>query len=50
MYSEVHWWFTETSGLGLMEQAATQMHPKPAGRQEEVAEAIEAWLEKANRL
>ena len=46
MYAEVHKWFTETSGLGLMEQAAKLMHPKQAGRGEDVVEAIDAWLKK----
>lgn len=43
-------WFTQTSGLGLMEQASKLMHPKPASREDEVADAIEAWLERVNRL
>ncbi|MDA8609375.1 zinc finger domain-containing protein, partial [bacterium] len=50
MYAEVYKWFTETSGLGLMEEASRLMHPKQASREEEVAEAIEAWLERVNRL
>ena len=50
MYAEVYKWFTETSGLGLMEEAARLMHPKQASREEDVAEAIEAWLERVNRL
>ena len=29
---EVYKWFAETSGLGLMEQAARRMQPKPAAR------------------
>ena len=50
MYAEVYKWFTETSGLGLMEEAARLMHLKQASREEDVAEAIEAWLERVNRL
>ena len=46
MYAEVYKWFTETSGLGLTEQAALLMNPKAAGKEEEIAEAIEVWEEK----
>ena len=50
MYAEVYRWFTETSGLGLMDQAAKQMDPKPAAKEADVAEAIEQWEEKMKRL
>ena len=50
MYAEVHRWFTETSALGLMGQAAKLMDPKMAAREADVAEAIERWEEKVNRL
>ena len=50
MYAEVHKWFTETSGLGLAEQTARLMDPKPAAKEEHVAEAIELWEERCNRL
>ena len=50
MYVEVYKWFTETSGLGLMEQAAKFMHPAQATKEENIAEAIELWEEKVNRL
>ena len=50
MYAEVYKWFTETSGQGLMEQTALMMNPKPAAKEEEIAEAIEMWEEKVNRL
>ena len=50
MYAEVNRWFTGTSGLGLMGQAAKLMDPKPAAKEADVAEAIEQWEEKANRL
>ena len=50
MYAEVYKWFTETSGLGLAEQTARLMDPKPAAKEEEVAEAIELWEERCNRL
>ena len=49
MYAEVYKWFTETSGLGLMEQAAKLMDPKQASKEEEIAEAIELWEEKTYR-
>ena len=50
MYAEVYKWFTETSGQGLMEQTALMMNPKPATKEEDIAEAIEMWEEKVNRL
>ena len=50
MYAELYRWFTEISGLGFKERAATLMHRKQAAREDEVAQAIEVWLEKVNRL
>ena len=50
MYAEVYKWFTETSGLGLTEQMQLLMDPKPPGKEEAIAEAIETWEEKMNRL
>ena len=50
MYAEVYKWFTETSGLGLMEQAAKAMSPNQAAKEENISEAIELWEEKMNRL
>ena len=50
MYAEVHKLLTETSGLGLVEQSALLMNPKPAAREEYIAETIEVWEEKVNRL
>ena len=29
VYTAIHKWFTETSGLGLVEQARKLMHPPP---------------------
>ena len=34
----------------MTEQAARLMDPKPASREEGIAEAIELWEEKSNRL
>ena len=39
MYAEVYKWLTETSGLGLTEQAGLLMNPKPAAKEEYIAEA-----------
>ena len=50
MYAEVYKWFTGTSGLGLAEQTARLMDPKPAAKEEDVAEATEMWEERCNRL
>ena len=43
MYAEVYKWFTETSGLGLAEQMGLLMNPKPANKEEDIAEVIETW-------
>ena len=43
-------WFTETPGVGLAEQAAKLMRPAQAAKEENIAEAIELWEEKVNRL
>ena len=50
MYAEVYRWFTETAGLGLAEQAAQLMNPKAAAKEEDIANAIELWEERSNRL
>lgn len=50
MYVEVYKSFTETSGLGLMEQATRLMTPKRATKEELVAEAIGLWEENVNRI
>ena len=50
MYAEVDRWFTETSGFGLMGQAANLMNPKAAAKESDVAKAIEQWEERVNRL
>ena len=33
-----------------MEHTALMMNPKPAAKEEDIAEAIEMWEEKVNRL
>ena len=50
MYAVAFKWFTETSGLGLAEQSAAPIVPKPAARKEDIAEAIELWEEKCGNL
>ena len=50
MYAEVYRWFTETSGLGPADQAAQLMNPKAAAKEEDIANAIELWEERCNRL
>ncbi|MDA8584061.1 hypothetical protein N9L68_07490 [bacterium] len=50
MYADAYRWFTETSGLGLAEQAARLMDPKQASSEAGIAEAIESWQEKSDRL
>ena len=43
-------WFTDVSGLGLSEQTRSLMHPEQVKREEDLAEGIEAWLDKVKRL
>ena len=50
VYTEVYKWFTETSGLGLAEQARKLMHPDPIKKGEELADRIEDWVQKVDRL
>ena len=50
MYVEVYTWLTETSGQGLMEQTALMTNPKQPVKEDDIAEAIEMWEEKVNRL
>ena len=48
--AEVYRWFTETSGQGLVSQAGELLNPAPAANEFKIAEAIEAWEAKVNRL
>ena len=41
IYADIYKWFTETSGLGLVEQAAKLMNPSPAEKEDAIAECIE---------
>ena len=50
MYAGVYKWFTETSGQGLSEQTSLMMDPKPASREDDIAEAIDMWEEKVNQV
>ena len=50
IYADMHRWLTETSGLGLAEQANKLMNPPPAKREDLIAECIEQWEEKCSRL
>ena len=50
IYTEVYKWFTETSGLGLAEQARTLMHPDPVKKEEEIVDRVEDWIQKVERL
>ena len=43
LYGNVFKWYTETSGLGLKEQAAKLMRPVQAAKEENIAESIELW-------
>ena len=50
IYVDVYKYFTETSGLGLAEQARRLMHPDPVKREEELTATIEDWIQKCDRL
>ena len=50
VYAEVYKWFTETPGLGLAEQARKVMHPDSIMKGEELADRIEDWVQKVDRL
>ena len=50
MYAEVYRWFTETSGLGLMEQARKLMHPPAVENENETTTRVEEWVEKCDWL
>ena len=50
MYAEVYKRLTETSGSGLMEQAALLMNPKQVAKEEDIVEAIEVCEGNVNRL
>ena len=41
LYADIYKWFTETSGLGLAEQAIKLINPDPAKKEEGLAEALE---------
>ena len=49
-YGSLYRWFTEFSGLDLAEQPRMLMHPSPPGREEELADHVEMWLDKMRRL
>ena len=49
-YGVLYRWFTDVSGLGLVEQSRRLMHPEPVKREEELSEAVEAWMDKLRRL
>ena len=40
-YGVLYRWFTDVSGLGLVEQARMLMHPAPPKREEELEEHVE---------
>ena len=50
MYAEVYKFFTETSGRGLAQEVAKAMKPRPAAKESNIAEEIEAWEGHMNRL
>ena len=43
-------WFTDISGLGITSQAMKLMQPEAPKKEEELAEALDIWLERVRRL
>ena len=50
IYTDVYKWFTETSGLGLMEQVRKLMHPEKIKHESETTTRVEEWVEKCDQL
>ena len=50
IYVEIYKWLTETSGLGLAEQARKLMHPDPVKKEEDIPDRVEDWVQKVDRL
>ena len=49
-YSVLYTWYTEISGLGLTEQARRLMDPEAPKNEEDLADAVDNWVEKVKRL
>ena len=45
IYTDIYKWFTETSGLGLMEQVRKLMHPEKVKHEAETITRVEEWVE-----
>ena len=45
IYTDVYKWFTETSGLGLANQASKLMSPDPVRKEDELTEKLEDWVQ-----
>ena len=45
VYTDIYKWFTETSGLGLMEQVRKLMHPPAVKHESETTARVEEWVE-----
>ncbi len=43
LYADVYRWFTETSGLGLAEEAIKSISPPQAKREYDLAEILKSW-------
>ena len=50
VYTDVYKWFTETSGLGLMEQVRKLMHPEKVKHEAATITRVEEWVENATGL
>ena len=46
-YLNVYKWFTETSGLGLMEQVKKLLHPPAMKSEAETTARVDEWVENA---
>ena len=47
-YSVLYTWYIEISGLGLTEQSRRLMNPEAPKNEEDVADAVDNWVERVN--
>ena len=50
IYTDVYKWFTETSGMGLCNQAMNLMAPDPVKKEEDLTEKVEEWVQKLDQM
>ena len=50
IYTDIYKWFTENSGLGLMEQVRKLMHPEKVKHEAGTTTRVEEWVEKCDQM